>query len=260
SMTTDTALTPIPASELLTLKATAIDDYLTCPLKYKFVHILRVPVLRHHAAVYGNAIHEALKAYHQRKLSGQTMTEAELLQAFKDHWISEGFVSREHEEQRFRQGQETLRRYLQAKEAEGFVPQSAEEEFRLRLDQVQVIGRWDCVVERDSEVTIVDFKTSDTVRKQEDADRRVKESLQLLIYALGYQAKYGRLPDAVELHFLEPGLIGHWEPGPRHLEKAKAQVHEADAAIRTRQFPAKPSYFTCTYCAYQNICPAALTL
>ena len=32
-----------------------IDDYLTCPLKYRFVHILRIPVLRHHSVIYGQS-------------------------------------------------------------------------------------------------------------------------------------------------------------------------------------------------------------
>ncbi len=44
-----------------------IDDYQTCPLKYKFIHVLRVPILQHHAVVYGAALHEAIRFYHQRK-------------------------------------------------------------------------------------------------------------------------------------------------------------------------------------------------
>ena len=31
----------------------AIDDYLTCPLKYKFGHVLRVPLAPHHSIIYG---------------------------------------------------------------------------------------------------------------------------------------------------------------------------------------------------------------
>ena len=30
-----------------------VDDYQTCPLKYRYVHVLRVPILRHHTVVYG---------------------------------------------------------------------------------------------------------------------------------------------------------------------------------------------------------------
>ena len=33
----------------------------TCPLKYQYIHILRVPLLAHHRVVYGNAVHKAVE-------------------------------------------------------------------------------------------------------------------------------------------------------------------------------------------------------
>ena len=38
---------PIPEDELLRLSHSRIDDYETCPLKYRYVHVLRVPLLAH---------------------------------------------------------------------------------------------------------------------------------------------------------------------------------------------------------------------
>ena len=40
-----------------------VDDYETCPLKYRYVHVLRVPLLTHHGLVYGHAVHEAVRAH-----------------------------------------------------------------------------------------------------------------------------------------------------------------------------------------------------
>ena len=51
-------------------------------------------------------------------------------------------------------------------------------------------------------VTITDYKSSD-VRDPAKARQRARESLQLQIYAMGYEAMTGRLPDAVALHFLD---------------------------------------------------------
>ena len=53
-------------------------------------------------------------------------------------------------------------------------------------------------------VTITDYKSSD-VRDPAKARQRARESLQLQIYAMGYEAMTGRLPDAIALYFLESG-------------------------------------------------------
>ena len=68
-------------------------------------------------------------------------------------------------------------------------------------------------------VTITDYKSSD-VRDPAKARQRARDSLQLQIYAMGYEAMTGRLPDAVALHFLESGLVGRVEVDPKRLAKA----------------------------------------
>ena len=91
---------PRAVDEPLTLSFYAIDDYLTCPLKYKYAHVLRVPLAPHHAMIYGSALHKAVQEFHRRHARGDVMTEAELFEAFERAWSNEGFLSREHEEAR----------------------------------------------------------------------------------------------------------------------------------------------------------------
>src|SRR5881409_1068269 len=59
----EAALPPIPADEEITISHKQVDDYQTCPLKYRYVHQLRVPILRHHSLVYGSTIHEVVEFY-----------------------------------------------------------------------------------------------------------------------------------------------------------------------------------------------------
>ena len=40
-----------PIDEPLSLSYYQIDDYLTCPRKYQYAHVLRVPLAPHHAIV-----------------------------------------------------------------------------------------------------------------------------------------------------------------------------------------------------------------
>ena len=48
---------PVDPGEPLVLSFYQVDDYLTCPLKYRYVHVMRVPIAPHHAIVYGAALH-----------------------------------------------------------------------------------------------------------------------------------------------------------------------------------------------------------
>ncbi|OVE78581.1 hypothetical protein BVY01_05080, partial [bacterium I07] len=63
-------LSPISSDSIVRLSYFQIDDILTCPLKYKYVHVLRVPILPHHTVVYGKALHSAIETYHRQKMLG----------------------------------------------------------------------------------------------------------------------------------------------------------------------------------------------
>jgi ATP-dependent DNA helicase UvrD/PcrA len=277
-----------PIEEPLSLSFYQVDDYLTCPLKYKFAHVLRVPLAPHHAIVYGAALHKAVQVFHHRHARGQVMTEQELIDVFEAAMTNEGFVSREHEEARLEAGRAALRRFREAQLLpDAVIPTYVEREFSFMLDGDRVRGRWDRVdVEPAGDegttgdsalpasepqadvvtptlgmlgrerVTITDYKSSD-VRDPARARQRARDSLQLSIYAMAYESMTGRLPDAVQLHFLESGLIGRAEVDPKRLAKARKQIAQAAAGIRARDYTARPEYLSCTYCAFRDICPAS---
>ena len=130
-----------------------------------------------------------------------------------------------------------------------------EEEFNFSLESNKVVGRWDRVDVRDGQVVIIDFKSSD-VRKQEAADKKTRESLQMNIYALAYREVHGVIPDAVELHYLDTGLVGRAVPTEKRLERTREKILKAATGIRARDYKAKPDFNTCNICPYSNICPA----
>ena len=196
-------------------------------------------------------------------------------------------MSRDHEEARLTAGRAALRRFRAAQlEPDAVIPTYVEREFAFSLGGDRVRGRWDRVdvvpVEAGGAprlepradpsadvvaptlgilgpeyVTITDYKSSD-VRDPAKARQRARESLQLQIYAMGYEAMTGRLPDAVALHFLESGLIGKVDVDPKRLAKAREKIAEAAAGMRARDYTPKPDYLSCTYCAFRDICPASV--
>ena len=274
-----------PIEEPLSLSFYQIDDYLTCPLKYKYAHILRVPLAPHHAIIYGAALHKAVQLFHYRHAKGYVMSEAELDDVFDSAWSNDGFVSRDHEEARLVAGRAALRRFRVAQlEPDAVIPTYVEREFSFMLGGDRVRGRWDRVdvvpAELGSElpppgldhsadvvsptlgmlgperVTITDYKSSD-VRDPAKARQRARDSLQLQIYAMGYEAMTGRLPDKIALHFLESGLIGSVDVDPKRLARARDKIALAAAGMRARDYTPRPDYLACTYCAFRDICPAS---
>lgn len=240
---------------VLTLSFRQIDDYRTCPLKYKYIHILRVPISHHHSVVYGKALHDAIQHYLRCKQVGKKIPLEEVHQVFQNSWESEGFLTLEHEERRLEMGREVLRRFYEAEEESDRVPTYVEKEFAFMVEENRVVGRWDRVDTDGGEVRIIDYKSSD-VQEQGKADKKAKENLQLSIYALAYQQTFGRIPDEVGLYFLESGMIGRTKRTERELEKTVEVIREASRGIRSGDFRARPSYLACSYCPYQEICPA----
>jgi DNA helicase-2/ATP-dependent DNA helicase PcrA len=280
---------PAPVTGPLSLSHSAIDDYLTCPLKFKFGHVLRIPTAAHHSLVYGAALHAAVQQFHRRQARGEVMSQLELNEAFEAAWTNDGFLSREHEAARLEAGRAALARFREAQLVPGsVVPAWVEREFSFSLGGDRIRGRMDRVdiepadgsaaadpavalaiasaradvIEPTFEllgrerVTITDYKSSD-LRDPVRAKQRTRDSLQLQIYAMAYEAMTGRLPDAVQLYFLDSGLVSRVEVDEQRLAKARTRMATAAAGIRARDYEPSPSPLACTYCPYREICPSS---
>jgi DNA helicase-2/ATP-dependent DNA helicase PcrA len=200
------------------------------------------------------AVHKALQQHFRARLAGHAFSEEDLVAAFHAGWISEGFLSRQHEEQRMKAGEEALRRFHREDAAQPLTPTAVEQEFGFYVERTKLIGRYDLVVERDARVSVLDFKTSG-VDDARAARERAQQSLQLDVYALAYLRTRGRLPDWVELRFLESGLAGGKQPTLAKAAETEALIREVSGLIRRREFRARPSWMACGQCAFRDICP-----
>ncbi|HET8571518.1 MAG TPA: ATP-dependent DNA helicase [Candidatus Limnocylindria bacterium] len=248
---------PSLADRPLSLSFYQVSDYLDCPARYRFGHVIRIPTPPSHAMVYGRALHAAVQAFHRRQMAGRAMSLEELNGALDANWESAGFLTREHEEARRDAARDALDRFWHEQQADPARPSAVEAEFSFQLGRDRVRGRYDRVdVEPDGRVVITDYKSSD-VRDPATATRRARESLQLSIYALAYEAQHGRLPDELSLHFLESGIVGRSDPGEKRLEKAQEKIAMAAEGIRAQRFAATPQPMRCGFCPFREICPDA---
>jgi len=250
---------PSLADKPLTLSYGQVSDYLECPAKYRFGHLIRIPTPVSHQMVYGRALHSAVQAFHRRQMAGKPMAAISELHAELDAaWESTGFLTREHEEARRTAARETLDRFWAAQLADPVTPTAVELEFAVPFGRDRVRGRYDRVdTDEAGRVTIVDYKSSD-VRDASTASRRARESLQLAIYGSAWEAQHGSPPGDLVLHFLESGIEGHSTPTPKRLAGAAEQVATAADGIRAGRFAANPSPTRCGYCPFREICPDSM--
>jgi RecB family exonuclease len=127
-------------------------------------------------------MHEAVSQYLLRKLNGSKFSLDELLDCFEANFDPQGFLDANHQEERFRIGREALVRFYKDEEKRSLAPKFIEKEFSFVIGGNKITGRFDRIDMEKVGAVVMDFKTS-AIKTQKDADKRVKESKQLMSHA-----------------------------------------------------------------------------
>lgn len=231
-----------------------VDDYLTCPLKFRYRHVVRIPVLPHYNLVYGRILHGTIHFYLQQRMAGKDPALRDVLTEYRHRWINEGFLSREHEEMKKKAGEKALQRFVAREQASGLVPESLERSFKWQEGELRFTGRWDRIDRLPEGEVIIDFKATE-VKSQEEADKRTGSSLQMDVYALSFLKATGAPALETRLHFLESDIIGRARKGAKEMQRVLDKISEAEAGIRKEDYKARPDWHSCSYCEFNSICP-----
>jgi DNA helicase-2/ATP-dependent DNA helicase PcrA len=255
-----TARTATPAAVrppgALRLSFVRVEDYLVCPLKYKFRHDMRVPVLPHHSIVFGRVLHGVIHTYLKSRMQGRAVSEQDIIDDYRKAWVNEGFLSREHEELRKAAGERALRLFYRREEESGRRPAFLERPFRWQERGLRFSGRFDRIDFEEAGPVIIDFKTTEASSRKE-ADRAAAESLQMDVYALSFLKTEGQVPVETRLHFLESDIVGRAAKGQKELARAAAKIREAADGIKAGDFKARPDWHNCSICEFKTICPSS---
>ncbi|HSW95317.1 MAG TPA: ATP-dependent DNA helicase [Patescibacteria group bacterium] len=252
----DSPLPRLGPDNVLTVSYTEIDDYRRCPLRYRFAHVLRIPVLPTPAMVYGSALHRAVADFLRRKREGETPTLGQLEATFRSSWVGGGFISPDHESERFEAGLTALRRFFDDENGKP-PPDLVEQRFSFMLGNDRVVGQWDRVDRTAAGAEVADYKSSVLDGEEDTPQRRAAKNMQLPVYALAYQKTFGELPAKTSLIFLESGQRGEVKPTADAMGAISAFITSTAAKIRARQFgadPERPEARTCSQCPYNAIC------
>jgi len=232
------------------LSASGIETYETCPLQFKLERDWRIPREIPAALQYGKAMHDVLKHYYDSFIQGRPATEADLVALFHTV-LAETPISDPYQRDLYqKQGVAQLRVFLATATASKPDVLRTEESFSIKIGEATVRGRIDRIDRLSGNaVVIVDYKTGKP-QDPEDAD----ESLQLSIYALAAQQKWGYKPERLMFYNLEDNAAIETTRTPEQLQEAAALVESVAEKIAQGKFDAKPG-FHCRFCPYRSLCP-----
>lgn len=238
----------------LRLSFSKVDTYQSCPLKYRYRYLDKLPTSASPEMSWGSSIHAGLAAWwHPSTVGGPPPTQV-MTAALYRSWDRRGFrtMARDDELAWYREAQQVLRRHHE-QHAQSYTPAVAVEQwFTLELDeQVTVVGAIDKVERAEAgTLAIRDWKTS---RKPRDRDQ-VAASLQLAVYALAARQLWDNQVATVGFDYVVPGVQVSVPVDQIDTDAAVAQILAAAAEIRAGRYPATPSKL-CGWCDFRDRCP-----
>ncbi|MBW6441854.1 ATP-dependent helicase [Patescibacteria group bacterium] len=229
-----------------------IDNYLICPLRYKYSYTLRVPTPPNHALSFGTTIHETLKEFHTRIMFEKETTLEELLKIYENNWIPLGYKDEKHRKLRFEDGKELLKRYYEQNKDIKAKHIGLEKNFVLEIDGIKLRGKIDRIDKLpDGKIEIIDYKTGNTKTQKE-----VDDDVQMTIYTMAANEALKIKPDLLSLYFVDSGEKVSTNRTQKQVEAQKEIIKEVVEGIKKENFEPKPGR-DCMWCDFKEICPFA---
>lgn len=233
----------------LPLSANAVQNYATCPMKFKLQHDWNIPGDAAAALQYGNAIHTVLRRYYDPAAHAGLNLE-NIVQAFEAEF-SKAVVDDPMQRKMYQeQGAKQLQALIESRPKNSVEVLAAEHKFTFKLDGLEIVGRIDRMDRLDDNaVRVVDYKTG-SPKDQRFAD----ESLQLSIYAMGV-SRMGYSPRELVIANLQDATEVVTFRTQKQLETAQRKIEEAAEGIARGEFDPDPGPH-CVWCEFRKLCPA----
>jgi superfamily I DNA/RNA helicase/RecB family exonuclease len=234
----------------LSLSASDLDLYLTCPLKYKFARVFGIPQEPTINQRFGILIHNVLERFHKE---GEEEGLPRLMDLFEAGWRRTGFGSSDDELQFRDRAREAMRLYWEHEcDAEG-EPVWLERKFDIKIGEHHVRGRVDRVDRLPGgDHELIDYKTGE---RKSEAD--LESDLQLALYRLAAREAWGLEAGTGSYYYVLDAEKVAAPTKPDDAERVERTVLQVGEGILGQDFEPRPSPSVCSWCDYRLICPAA---
>jgi len=236
----------------LALSASDIFTYRSCPLRYKYARVLRIPTEQTVHQRFGIVVHQVLERYHSD--GGDTL--AQLLTLLDAGWRRAGFGDGERDRELYEKAHAALTRYHARLELHEAQPVWFERQFDFRLGPHHLRGRVDRVDRLgdggDAEYELIDYKTS-----RPKTAEQLRDDIQLSLYALAAREDWGLESSQQAYYYVLDDLKVPVARGERDAAAVTDIVLEVGEGILGQEFEPTPSRAACSICDYRIVCPVA---
>jgi superfamily I DNA/RNA helicase/RecB family exonuclease len=241
---------PTRGDGALSLSASDLDLYLTCPLKYKFARVFGIPQEPTINQRFGILVHNVLERFHKEDGEGGL---ERLMELFQAGWRRAGFGSSDDELQFRDRAREAMRLYWEREQQSEGEPLWLERKFDIRIGPHHVRGRVDRVDRLpDGSHELIDYKTGE--RKSEE---ELENDLQLALYRLAAREAWDLEVSAGSYYYVLDAEKVAAPVRPDDAERVERTVLEVGEGVTSQDFEPRPSPTTCGWCDYRLVCPAA---
>jgi DNA helicase II / ATP-dependent DNA helicase PcrA len=247
------AFLPRRGDGMLSLSASDLSLYLTCPLKYKFARVFGIPQEPTINQRFGILFHNVLERFHKEPPQNPEEGLRVLNRLFESGWRRTGFGSTDDELQFRDRAREALRLYWEReRESEG-EPEWLERKFDFKVGPHHVRGRVDRVDRLpDGDYELIDYKTGE--RKSEED---LASDLQLALYRMAAREAWGIEARTGSYYYVLDAEKVPAPTRPDDAERVERTVLQVGEGILSQDFEPRPSPSVCSWCDYRLICPAA---
>ena len=267
----DTATSPADTSKIKMpipkqFSFTQLAAFKTCPLQYKFAHVLKVPVMGKWTFSFGKTMHNTLQRFftlwlertgkkqtslfesQPSQLEGLPVSLHELLSAYDACWQDDWFENDDSREKYREQGMATLKQLWAQYHAAPPTPLYVEQGFTMKIGDIAVKGRIDRIDAFEDGIEIIDYKTGSP-----KTELTIDDKEQLLLYQLSAVQILGLKPKRLTYHYLADNSRVSFLGTQKQLDDLEMSMFERVHTIRKSDFQATPG-FMCRYCDFADIC------
>jgi DNA helicase-2/ATP-dependent DNA helicase PcrA len=238
------------------LSASDIDTYRTCPLKYKFARVFRIPQEPTIHQRFGIVVHQVLERFHAGSVPGGAVSGslAEMLGLLDTSWRRGGFGESEEERQLRGKAVSALTCYHDRFQSSESEPVWFERAFSFKLGPHLLRGRVDRVDRLPGgEYELIDYKTG-----RPKSAMQLVDDVQLSLYAVGAREAW-RLDSSQQAYYyvLDDQKVAVPDDRDDRFAWIEDVAMEVADGILSQGFEPTPSFAACSVCDYRLVCPAA---
>ncbi|MGV1050045.1 MAG: ATP-dependent helicase [Solirubrobacterales bacterium] len=249
------AFLPRRGDGMLSLSASDLSLYLTCPLKYKFARVFGIPQEPTINQRFGILVHNVLERFHKDQPENDEDGLRRLTRLFETGWHRTGFGSTDDELQYRDRAREALRLYWQRERVSESEPVWLEKKFDFKVGEHHVRGRVDRVDRLpDGDFELIDYKTGERKTAAE-----LENDLQLALYRLAAREAWEIEAASGSYYYVLDADKVAAPTKPDDAERVERTVLQVGEGIIGQDFEPRPSPAVCGWCDYRLICPAAET-